>query len=102
MTTKFCALCEGRPCRCGRSALLDLYSDGISADKVRIFSRPHATTGQFCHAVVDFEDGQIFEYYGETLLYPIGPFMPGQGVLAFEAFVTAIQDQAESTFPAPF
>jgi hypothetical protein len=28
--------------------------------------------------------------------------MPGQGVLAFEAFVTAIQDQAESTFPAPF
>ena len=33
------------------------------------------------------------------MLYPVGPFLPGQGELAFEAFVKTIQDQAESTFP---
>lgn len=71
-----------------------MFEDGIQREKVRLFSRLHETAARYCHTIVDYEDGRIFEYLGQDLLYCIGPFMPGNGQLAFETFVSNLESRA--------
>lgn len=89
-----CGLCESRPCICGRETLLDTFEEGRLSGRLRIFSKVADPVERTTHHVADLDERKILVFLNTDLLYPIGPFMPGPGYAAFEAFVETLAREA--------